>query len=176
MLRITGGALVLALLVPMAAQAQQPRRPMTGPRAQMPNVARALVANRAELGLDDAQVARLQELARESDTRREELRSLREQFAAADQLSDEDRTRLRTAVRSAMEAERDARQGIRSVLTVEQFDRAARLGEALRSLSPRGERMRAAPAGPRDRLRQGRRPGFERRGPRMMRGWRAPGA
>lgn len=178
MRRMMIGALGLALFVPSLAAAQpQPGRrgPMRGPDVERPDVARTLIQNREALGLDDSQVSRLQALSAQSEQSRSELRSLRDQLGGADSLTAEQRGRLRDAMRSTMEAERATRAGIRSVLTMEQFDRAARLGEALRSLGGRGSGLRAERFGRRDGFgpRRGL-PGFDRRG--IREGRRGPRA
>lgn len=131
------GALALALLVPATLSAQQERR--RGGQAgdldrERPNVARALVANREALALDADQVSRLESLAQQAEQRRGELRTLREQFGQGTELTEEQRGQLRESMRSAMQSEREVRDGIRAVLTVEQADRVAELGAALGSL------------------------------------------
>lgn len=131
------GALALALLVPATLSAQQERRragPPGGLDRERPNVARALVANREALGLDAEQVSRLESLAQQTEQRRGEMRTLREQFGQATELTEEQRGQLRESMRSAMQSEREVRDGIRAVLTVEQADRLEVLGAALGSL------------------------------------------
>jgi hypothetical protein len=140
------GALVLTLLVPAALSAQPERRrggPGDATVRERPNVARALIDNRAALELSDDQVSRLEALARQTDERRTELRGLREQLGGGAEITEEQRTRLRESARAALTAEREVRTGIRSVLTMEQFDRAARLGEALGGLRGGNRGVRA---------------------------------
>ncbi len=155
---------LIALLLPIGVSAQQRQQAPRQNTMAPPNVARLLLNSRAELGLTNDQISRLEALANTSDERQNaasaELRTLREKAAAGTELTEEERGRMRDAMRQAAEARREAGSGIRSILTMEQFDRAAMLGAALRGLG--GQR------GPALGARQGRGPGAM--GPRARMG------
>lgn len=116
--------LVLFLtLVPaaLAAQERPGRTERMGRRHQ--TAATRLLERRAELGLTDEQVARIEELTRAVTENRAALRAEMQALRGSDtraELTDEQRARLRELRQNMMRSERALRQGIQSTLTDEQ--------------------------------------------------------
>jgi hypothetical protein len=155
---------LLLVLVPAALSAQGRRgegrgqmemrgRMGMGPGMQAHgNLARALIERRAEIGLNDDQVARLEELAKTADETRAALhasmQSMRESGVERRQMTEEHRAAMQALRDRMRESTRAMTEGIRSTLTEEQWRQAA---PRLRDHA-RGEmRRRGGPPGPRAR-------------------------
>lgn len=157
---VVGLALVAA---PLAAQAGQGRAGMGrgmaagGPAAMARNPVAVLLDHRADLGLTEDQVGRLESLsqrvAAENGPRWEQLRAAFGDEAPAD-MTAEERARLRERMRAldpvraeVRETNRAAMDEARSVLTADQLEK---LPTIMRRGPRHGERGAARPGGRRD--------------------------
>ena len=168
-------ALIL-VLVPAALSAQgrrgegrgrmdmQGRMGMMGERG---NLARALIDRRAEIGLNDEQVNRLEELAKSmEETRaamRASMRTTRDSGVARRRMSEDDRAAMQAWRDRMSESARAMTEGIRSTLTEEQWQQ---VGTRMRGQA-RGQARRGGPGMQSHRPpRPPRTPGMGPRGPR----------
>ena len=150
--------MVLALaLVPAAVSAQGMRRGgrMGGPGAGAApmNPAQALIDHRTDLGLSDDQVVTLEGFAKQWTGSHEAMRSTMDslhQSGGMREMTDQQREQMRALREAMMANSRAIHDGIRSTLTAEQLEQAAKL------LPPPGRGR----GGERMRGRAGRGPGF----------------
>jgi Skp family chaperone for outer membrane proteins len=124
--------MVLALLlVPAAVSAQGMRRGgrMGGPGPGAMNPAQTLIKHRADLDLSDEQVTTLEGFAKQITASHEAMRAAMDSLHESGDMramTDEQREQMRALREAMMASNRTLQEGIRSTLTAEQLEQAAK--------------------------------------------------